>query len=62
MTYIVVGKRAKVHRAERVGSVLLTAEGCNIDQTKERVEVDDDTAWVIVQAHPERGCKRCLTS
>ena len=31
--YIVAGKRRRLHRATRVGSMIQTLKGCNLDQT-----------------------------
>jgi hypothetical protein len=60
IVYLEAGTRKKVHAAARVGSVLLTAEGDNLDVATAKRELDIEEAREIVLAHPERRCRRCL--
>ena len=60
IVYLECGTRKKVHAAARVGSVLLTAEGCNLDLTTARREITALEAWEIIGRSPKRQCKRCV--
>ena len=57
IVYLEVGRRKRIHKAARVGSMLLTGEGCNLDQSGVRREVD--LAYVM-EAGRLRACRRCF--
>lgn len=55
--YLEVGKRRRIHLVTKVGSLLQSAEGCNLDQTQLNKRTIVDLAYV--KAHRDRLCRRC---
>lgn len=56
--YLEVGKRRRIHLVTKVGSLLQSAEGCNLDQTKLNNRTIVDLA--TVRANRDRLCVRCF--